>query len=152
MNTTNDTNDSTTNNNMENVIQAEAVAIVDPRKEDNDDKINKSIVTKAATAAAAASDNDELVFVEHEVKPTDTFQGICLKYNVTPTTVRQYNNFSGSNLRLGPEILVIPITLETLTIRGISSNPIQRTTEQIKIASFMDYFPKGRVNRREAKA
>ena len=142
------TNNNSSTNTMDNVIQAQAVPIVEVSNDDNG--TTKTI--SSVKAAASSNNNDEYVYVEHEVKPMDTFQGICLKYNVSPTTLRQYNNFSGSNLRLGPEILIIPISLETLTTRGISARPIERTTEQINIASFLEYFPKGRVNRREAKA
>jgi hypothetical protein len=45
----------------------------------------------------------------HQVQPTDTFQGICLKYKVTPTQLRQANGgFSGTNLFLAPNPLRIP--------------------------------------------
>merc|ERR1712232_677134 len=144
------TNNDSSTNTMDNVIQAEAVPIAELPKDGYD--TTKSMASIKAAAAASSNNKDDNVYVEHQVKPMDTFQGICLKYNVSPTTLRQYNNFSGSNLRLGPEILIIPISMETLTTRGISANPVQRTTEQINIASFLEYFPKGRVNRREAKA
>ena len=45
---------------------------------------------------------------QHVVQPTDTFQGICLQYKVTPTQLRQANGFSGTNLLLGPTVLSIP--------------------------------------------
>ena len=44
----------------------------------------------------------------HEVIPTDTFQGICLRYRVTPTELRRANKMMGSDLKLAPGILVIP--------------------------------------------
>ena len=45
---------------------------------------------------------------KHKVQEADTFQGICLKYKVTPTQLRQANGFSGTNLLLAPEFLTIP--------------------------------------------
>jgi LysM repeat protein len=45
---------------------------------------------------------------KHKVQDGDTFQGICLKYKVTPTQLRQANRFSGNNLLLAPEFLTIP--------------------------------------------
>lgn len=44
----------------------------------------------------------------HTVLPTDTFQGICLRYSTTPTELRRYNKFSGTNLAFAPPTLVIP--------------------------------------------
>ena len=45
----------------------------------------------------------------HEVLPTDTFQGVCLRYGVTPTELRRANRMlmTGSDLKLAPEVLVI---------------------------------------------
>ena len=48
--------------------------------------------------------------LHHTVLPTDTFQGICLKYKITPTELRRANGgFSGTNLHLVPNPLRIPI-------------------------------------------
>jgi len=47
--------------------------------------------------------------VRHTVLSTDTFQGICLRYKVKPTELRRANRFSGTNLRLAPQVLVIPV-------------------------------------------
>jgi len=46
----------------------------------------------------------------HEVLPTDTFQGLCLRYGVTPTELRRANKMlmTGSDLKLAPEVLVVP--------------------------------------------
>lgn len=44
----------------------------------------------------------------HEVLPTDTFQGICLRHKVTPMELRRANKMLGSNLKLAPSKLVIP--------------------------------------------
>jgi hypothetical protein len=47
-------------------------------------------------------------FLLHEIQNTDTFQGICLRYKLTPTELRRANRFSGSNLQLAPNPLKIP--------------------------------------------
>jgi hypothetical protein len=44
----------------------------------------------------------------HVVTATDTFQGICLKYKITATQLRQANCFSGTSLTLAPKVLKIP--------------------------------------------
>lgn len=48
-------------------------------------------------------------YVEHIVTSSDTFFGICLKYKVPATVLRQVNCFSGSNLKLAPPKLIIPV-------------------------------------------
>jgi len=51
-------------------------------------------------------------FLEHKVCPSDTFQGLCLRYKITPTELRQSNRgFSGTNLLLAPDPLRIPLPL-----------------------------------------
>lgn len=61
-------------------------------------------------AIAVPIDGQTDMIYEHEVQPNDTFQGICLKYKITPTELRRHNNFSGSNLLLAPNPLRIPRT------------------------------------------
>lgn len=46
--------------------------------------------------------------VYHEVSDTDTFQGICLRYKVTPVDLRRANKMLGTNLKLAPTKLIIP--------------------------------------------
>jgi hypothetical protein len=51
--------------------------------------------------------------MEHLVQPHETFEGICLRYGVTGTILRQCNGgFSGTNLQLGPNPLKIPPSLK----------------------------------------
>mmetsp|Transcript_6977 Transcript_6977/g.14214 ORF Transcript_6977/g.14214 Transcript_6977/m.14214 type:complete len:199 (+) Transcript_6977:2037-2633(+) len=48
-------------------------------------------------------------FSDHYVTPSDTFQGICLRYKITPLKLRQVNGgFTGTNLHLAPNPLKIP--------------------------------------------
>jgi hypothetical protein len=54
---------------------------------------------------------DVPAFIEHAVLNTDTFAGICMRYRITPTELRQTNGgFSGTNLFLAPNPLKIPNT------------------------------------------
>ncbi|KAL3808376.1 hypothetical protein ACHAXA_005347, partial [Cyclostephanos tholiformis] len=45
---------------------------------------------------------------EHRVLETDTFAGICLKYGITPVSLRRANDMLGDDLKLAPDVLVIP--------------------------------------------
>ena len=103
-------------------------------------------------------------FVEHIVQPADTFQGICLRYKLTPTQLRQANNgFSGSNLQLAPNPLMIPTKtnqhdeFEGHVTRGTTTNtssdenayPTALTEDQV-IALFQRQFET--LSKNEAKA
>mmetsp|Transcript_14161 Transcript_14161/g.20223 ORF Transcript_14161/g.20223 Transcript_14161/m.20223 type:complete len:400 (+) Transcript_14161:118-1317(+) len=48
-------------------------------------------------------------YLEHYVLPTDTLQGICLKYKINPMLLKRTNKFSGSSLILAPRRLIIPL-------------------------------------------
>ena len=47
--------------------------------------------------------------IEHTVMPSDTLQGICLRYRVNVTDVRRINMFSGNSIQC-KKILRIPLT------------------------------------------
>ncbi|CAJ1960955.1 unnamed protein product [Cylindrotheca closterium] len=48
-------------------------------------------------------------YFEHEIQPSDTFTGICLRYKVSAAQLRKANGgFSGTNLFLAPNPLKIP--------------------------------------------
>lgn len=69
-------------------------------KEEDEDKDKKQGIRSSTTRRR---------FMEHVIQPTDTFQGLCLRYKVTPTELRRANCFSGSNLLLAPNPLKIPL-------------------------------------------
>lgn len=48
-------------------------------------------------------------YVIHTVLPADTFSGLCLRYKISALHLRRANRFSGTNLRLAPPRLVIPL-------------------------------------------
>lgn len=69
----------------------------------------------------------------HRTLPTDTFQGICLRYKITPTELRRANNMTlATNLRLAPEVLVIPSNDRNTQLK----NTGEKTKEE-KIASVL---------------
>jgi hypothetical protein len=51
------------------------------------------------TKVFAEPTKDPLI-VDHVVLPSDTMNGICLRYNVSAVDIRRLNNFSGSNVQL----------------------------------------------------
>lgn len=54
-------------------------------------------------------DNQGVSVVQHLILESDTFEGICLRYKVKANRLRQLNCFSGTNLRIVPQMLKIPI-------------------------------------------
>mmetsp|Transcript_6409 Transcript_6409/g.7953 ORF Transcript_6409/g.7953 Transcript_6409/m.7953 type:complete len:199 (+) Transcript_6409:100-696(+) len=95
---------------------------------------------------------DNCDFVQHFVKPTDTLQGLCLKYGVTPVVLRQVNKFSGSNLNLAPQTLVIPLEKS----RVVTGKKEQELSSEGKINKFILAFRNNKastlVSRKEAIA
>lgn len=59
-------------------------------------------------ASAAVEDANGTLVTPHHITPSDTFQGICLKYKIKPNELRRANNFTGENLNLVPNPLMIP--------------------------------------------
>jgi len=75
---------------------------------------------------------DGIDYVEHVVLPTDTLQGVCLRYKVSATKLRQINKFSGASLTLAPPKLIIPVNqiyLKTDKIRVQDRNSIHFKTQ-----------------------
>merc|ERR550539_1368190 len=92
-------------------------------------------------------------FVQHFVKSTDTLQGICLKYGVTPVVLRQVNKFSGSNLNLAPQTITIPLERSHI-VKG--KNQPEALSKEGKINQFILTFRTQKasalVSRKEATA
>lgn len=82
--------------------------------------------------------------LEHLVLPSDTLAGICIRYKVTATQLRQANCFSGSNLSLAPQRLIIPTNGLTIPVKQDDSSP------EYKLRAVMAALPQ--LNRAEAKA
>lgn len=79
----------------------------------------------------------EFVYVEHIILPENTIQGICIQYKVSPVTLRQVNQFSGSTLLLAPKRLVIPLKRSTHT--GVRLQ--DQTTDEYKIHKILVEYP-----------
>lgn len=74
--------------------------------------------------------------LDHVVMPSDTLQGICLKYRVSAVALRQYNNFSGTAFR-SKKSLRIPLE---------AGMPVayQAPTEEVILQKFMNMTNEGR--------
>eukprot|EP00584_Thalassiosira_punctigera_P001418 CAMPEP_0172530174 /NCGR_PEP_ID=MMETSP1067-20121228/3993_1 /TAXON_ID=265564 ORGANISM="Thalassiosira punctigera, Strain Tpunct2005C2" /NCGR_SAMPLE_ID=MMETSP1067 /ASSEMBLY_ACC=CAM_ASM_000444 /LENGTH=203 /DNA_ID=CAMNT_0013314329 /DNA_START=90 /DNA_END=701 /DNA_ORIENTATION=- len=94
-----------------------------------------------AFAVAVADASGKTVAVAgvryHEVTPTDTFQGLCLRYKVTPTELRRANRMMGNNLKLAPERLVIPSNEKNRKLDE------REPTKEEKIAALLSKLPLG---------
>ena len=79
----------------------------------------------------------------HDVLPTDTFQGICLRYKVTPTELRRANKMismaaSTTSLKLASTKLIIPANDRNKELfLGGSSNAAKCPTREEKIATLI---------------
>jgi hypothetical protein len=69
-------------------------------------KLEKDTFFKEITPKPRLEDPN---YFEHEIQPSDTFTGICLRYKVSAAQLRKANGgFSGTNLFLAPNPLKIP--------------------------------------------
>mmetsp|Transcript_39187 Transcript_39187/g.79888 ORF Transcript_39187/g.79888 Transcript_39187/m.79888 type:complete len:292 (-) Transcript_39187:154-1029(-) len=106
---------------------------------------------KEAIAPDASKSSAEVEGVDyacHTVLPTDTFMGICLQYNIKPVQLRRANRFSGTNLRLAPSTLIIPLSKD-----GIDGGRIRlqdKNSKEYKTHAFLSSFPSMAAS--EAKA
>ena len=66
------------------------------------------VVVQSATPLPNQNTSTRSGVLYHEVTETDTFQGICLRYKVTPVELRRANKMLGTNLKLAPSKLIIP--------------------------------------------
>ena len=71
----------------------------------------------------------------HEVLPTDTFRGICLRYGVSSISLRRANNMLGDDLKLAPDVLVIPPPQSSDETKN--RRPTKPPTNEEKIASLV---------------
>lgn len=85
-------------------------------------------------------------YVVHTVLPSDTLAGLCLRYKVKATLLRQVNKFSGSNLLLAPSKLVIPLNEDTLHLITVQD----KTTRDYKLQSVVAEYP--HLRQTEARA
>jgi len=86
-------------------------------------------------------------YVEHVVLPTDTFQGLCMRYRISAIRLRQVNMFSGTNLRLAPTKLVMPVNPTLLSAGKIRLQ--DQNSPEYKTVLFLSQLP--RLRQTEAK-
>ena len=136
-------------------VVAEAHPTADDASNDDDNNLVCTAVPIRETEGTSTANNNTSTVVSgvryHEVLPTDTFQGICLRYKVTPTELRRANRLMGSNLKLGPAKLVIPSNEKNEQLDLDS----QRSTKEEKIASLISkvtHITKGKITYSEAKS
>lgn len=82
------------------IVDVDAVVITEPVSMDE-------IGTCEATEREI-NDDPLALYVEHYIAPSDTFEGICLRYNIKPLELRRANGFTNENLTLVPNPLKIP--------------------------------------------
>jgi hypothetical protein len=89
--------------------------------------------SSTATTCAGVIKADDMI--QHKVLPTDTFQGICLRYKITPVELRRANKMMGTNLKLAPETLLIPVNGKNESLH--SNNEKREMTREEKIAKLV---------------
>jgi LysM repeat protein len=80
-------------------------------------------------------DNSKNSGITHKVLSTDTIQGICLRYKISPHELRKANHFTGDNLHLAPETLIIPTRTKVIINTGESTDKGVR--KELKISHFL---------------
>jgi len=85
----------------------------DERWDDNPTSKRSSVAPKqehVILQSLDVADSNDIPHVKHVVLPSDTFEGLCLRYEVTPTQLRRANGIlCGKSLSLAPPVLKIPI-------------------------------------------
>ena len=117
-----------------------------------DNKEQQSPPTSAPTSSTFLGRNSALGvlgvdYLEHELRPTDTLNGLCLAYNVTPLKLRQANlvlTSDNDTFVLAPKVLAIPIS------DGFYSRARDTNSEHYKLYTLMNKCPK--LSKKEAKA
>jgi hypothetical protein len=100
------------------------------REDDNDKTSN----TNANTTMTLDDTSSSSPFVEHKIESSDTFQGICLKYKITPLELRRANGgFSGQNLQLVPNTLKIPRSNYNIMTTSAEATPINTEKDAVSI-------------------
>ena len=99
----------------------------------------------------------EYKMYEHITLPSDTLEGICLRYRITPTKLRQANGFTGNNLHLAPKKLMVPVPVkggqQVCANKNTNPNPNPRPQDRTT-KEFMIHFTMANyvfMNQKEAE-
>lgn len=105
------------------------------------EEIAQAVAVSTAVSVMSSQNNiqkdqDETIdgVMYHKVQETDTFQGLCLKYKLTPVELRRANRMMSTNLKLAPEKLIIPFTKNNASLK--TNGPKGMTNEE-KIANLV---------------
>mmetsp|Transcript_12742 Transcript_12742/g.27559 ORF Transcript_12742/g.27559 Transcript_12742/m.27559 type:complete len:304 (+) Transcript_12742:114-1025(+) len=80
-------------------------------------------------------------YLMHTILPTDTFSGLCLRYRIKPHVLRRINRFSGSNLRLAPHSLIIPLGPNGEGLNGGTVRVQDTSCPEFKLHALQAEFP-----------
>lgn len=80
-------------------------------------------------------------YLVHTIVQTDTFQGLCLRYKIKPHELRRVNRFSGTNLRLAPHNLIIPLGPNGAGLNGGTVREQDRSCPEFKLHALQNEFP-----------
>ena len=80
-------------------------------------------------------------YLIHTILPTDTFSGLCLRYRIKPHVLRRINRFSGSNLRLAPHSLIIPLGPNGEGLNGGTVRVQDKSCPEFKLHALQAEFP-----------
>lgn len=87
--------------------------------------IAEGVVAHFRTSTENSVNTNAQSSFEHYTQPSDIFQGICLKYKITPLGLRRANGgFTGYNLYLAPNPLIIPLSTNSILITSAEAIPI----------------------------
>lgn len=124
-------------------------------KESGEWKLQEPALVPALTGLHEAENEtsdrprERVDYLIHTVLPSDTMAGLCLRYKISATKLRQANKFSGSNISLAPARLLIPLTDNSAL--NMSTIQLQDTnSEEYKMQVFLSAFPHLRRSERRA--
>ena len=100
-----------------------------------------AVAVPAAPAIPVSPDRALAGARRHAVLPTDTFEGICLRYRVTPTELRRANRMLGNNLQLAPATLAIPAAHDG-NATSLAARGAERKKEE-KVAALLSGVSRG---------
>ncbi|KAG7369087.1 hypothetical protein IV203_031830 [Nitzschia inconspicua] len=120
------------------MVAANPEIIVDAVLVDENGNLISEDGEDSSSVAATAGTMANVPFFEHILQETDTFEGLCIRYQVTPTELRRANDFTGNNLRLAPSPLRIPnrnlirhTDAQARTVGASDNYPLPLTTDQV---------------------
>lgn len=112
----------------------------------NGEIMNVSVSPSSSTSATTTTTpfSYPYQYYQHIILPSDTLQGICLQYRVSPVILRQINTFSSSSLLLAPKKLKIPKRHDIIVKEQ------NKESEEYKVHSIKAEFPI--LNEKEVRA